>query len=146
MITIFPDFVVAVDVMNSILRNTYMDSLMPEYKVNKTILRTILSKVVIIPTECIVNQTEIKNEGIKGISSGYQPDYWNTRHYREYFDAHPELFIPSKTRIFYTLNMESIKKMVSYEKTIRENAIMLCRKMLTHDHYTNLLLIRYGLI
>ena len=144
MIKIFPDFVVAVQMIESILRSTYTSSLSPDYKVNESILRSIFEKVAIYPTKCIVDQHKIQNKGINGIVSGYQPDMWNTRHYREYFSTLPELFVPSEDKDYYTLNMKMIKKEFSLEKTIRENAYFLCKKMLNQGHYNKLLMIRYG--
>ena len=145
MIKIFPDFVVAVSVMESILRSTYISSMSPDFKVNKNITRGIFEKVIVVTADCISNQHTIQNKGIKGFSPEYRPDMWNTRHYKEYFDTHPELFVPAKDKNRYVLNMQNIEKDISLEKSIRDNAMLLCRKMLTQGHYNGLLMMRYGL-
>ena len=143
-IKLFPDFVVAANVMDTIQKQAYIRFAAFDICVNKENLIDIFQKVTIIPTKCVKDQGFYKNAGVENVFNGYECDQWNTRHYREYLDSHPELFSKHPNDV-YTLNMSNIKKYLSIGISIRRNAISLCNSMLTQGKYESLLLLRYGL-
>ena len=143
-IKLFPDFVVAANVMDTIQKQAYIRFAAFDICVNKENLIDIFQKVTIIPTKCVKDQGFYKNAGVENVFNGYECDKWTTRHYTEYLDSHPKLFSKHRDDI-YKLNMNTIKKHLSIGISIRRNAISLCNSMLTQGKYESLLLLRYGL-
>ena len=146
-VRLFPDFMVAVEVRDSMSLFTYFYDKTMKSIVSYEDMKDILKDVYICPETCIRHQTKYKNNGISNVFTGYGIIDWTVKDYKEYLNNNPKFFVEKKDNPkFFCLNLEDNAFVFEGEQSIGQYIKQVCIKLLNQGVYPPLLLKKYGII
>ena len=146
-IRIFPDFVVAVGVRESIKRKAIMSGKGIKDEVTADEMNDILSKVLISPSDCAERQMQYKDNGISNVFLGFGQDTWTKEDYIKFMIAHPEKFIRNDSDPdYFRLNVTDFGMNDSEKRSVPDVTKELCVSLMTESVYGPRLMRKYGFV
>ena len=146
-IRLFPDFVVAVGVRESIKLKSFMAGRKMNDEVNAEEMNDILSRVLISPSGCAERQLQYKDNGISNVFLGYGEMTWSKDDYIAYMMNHPEKFIRNESDPdYFRLNVEDSGENYSGKRNISDITKKVCVSLMTEGVYGPRLMKKYGFV
>ena len=135
-IRFYPDFIIAIDVHNSMERHIRWQEKNPETKVDKNSVQNLLDDIFISPAGCVERQSEIGNNDLCNAFVGYR-NTWTVKDYETYLHKHPELFSKIDDKKLFRLNLDRIT--IKDDETLDIFSKRFCRNILENAYGTDFL-------
>ena len=144
-IRLFPDFIVAVGVRESIKSKTFMAGRRMNDEVDADEMNDILSRVLISPSGCAERQLQYKDNGISNVFLGYGENTWSKDDYTKFMTNHPEKFIRNESDPdFFRLNVKDFGENNCGKRKISDVTKKVCISLMTEGVYGPRLMKKYG--
>ena len=146
-IRIFPDFVVAVGVRESIKRKAIMSGKGIKEEVTADEMNDILSRILISPSGCAERQMQYKDNGISNVFLGFGQETWTKEDYIKFMTAHPEKFIRNDSDPdYFRLNVTDFGMNYRGKRSIPDVTKELCVRLMTEGVYGPRIMRKYGFV